>query len=131
MGYNYCNRCGFTDGDIVSEAKLLALLQDEVLARKLERPQNGRKRKASALDEEELDEVSLAAKTVGVYTSAICSLGHHQRSVGLSRDTAPLRGALLRGTLRYEARKTHARAMEMYADRGARTLLDGYGTEGF
>jgi hypothetical protein len=144
----FCNSHGFDDGYLVTEDKVCAWLQEDVLQRTTGRKRGRRSRKPklsaanagsttprqlppepeSSSDEEsesEGDEGPLKWKTINVYAAAIAELYHFQVSMGLNRHPT-FRGATFKSLMKGLIRVQEQRSRDNFEDRGAGGINTGY-----
>jgi hypothetical protein len=151
----FCKRRDFEDGALVTESKVVAWLQDEVLQRTtsssrvrgsrrrpighalqaelaVEGPQSpGHARDSSDSEAEPSSRLApLKYETVKVYSAAIAELYHTQVSMGLNRAPS-FRGVAFKGLMRDLQRTQEKRSRETFEDRGAGGIAAGYTLEEF
>ena len=121
----WCLRKRFADGELVTEGKMVAFLDQEVVGRVV-RTQP----KKDASLEERAREVGL--DTFPLYSAAIVDLWKEQVSMGLNHYPNPqTNGKAWKEAYAALKRGQHRTKREQYIDRGRGTLQDGYTRDQF
>ena len=121
----WCLRKRFADGELVTEGKMVAFLDQEVVGRVV-RTQP----RKDPPPEERLRPVGLA--TFSLYTAAIVDLWKEQVSMGLNHHPNPrTNGKAWKEAHAALKRGQHQAKRDQYVDRGSGTLQDGYTRDQF
>ncbi|OJD18721.1 hypothetical protein AJ78_01258 [Emergomyces pasteurianus Ep9510] len=113
---NFCTKIGFTDGELVTEPKLVRFLNEEVLHRPSRSSHKSRRDGKYVIQ-------TLGRSAVKQYIAAVVDLYKSQRSRGLNSSPHP-RGSLVTSILHsHDIKETIRKRMEY---RGANTQQDGY-----
>ena len=123
----WCLRKRFADGELVTEGKMVAFLDQEVVGRQVRSPP---RREAPLAERERPRLVGLA--TFSLYSAALVDLWKEQVSMGLNHHPNPrTNGKAWKEAQAALRRGQHQAKREQYADRGAGTLQDGYTRDQF
>ena len=122
----WCGRKRYTDGETVTDAKLILFLQEEQFQREV---RGGRSKKRQRTNEDGTAiRHTVGASVINNYTSAIISLYHHQHALG-SNPHPPPRTKALNALIADREKSESQRKKDEFVDRGIGTMLDGYNQE--
>jgi hypothetical protein len=118
----FCSEIKFSDGELVTEKKLIWFLKERVLTRSTRRSRYSKHR----TDEQDQPVVqTLGRSAVSGYVAAIVDLWSFQKSGNVNPHPNP-RGEALNAVIRTHSQQEHARKRKQFADRAIGTLADGY-----
>jgi hypothetical protein len=124
----WCLRKRFADGELVTEGKMVAFLDQEVVGRQV---RSHPRRDAPPAEEEGAPPV-VGLATFSLYSAALVDLWKEQVSMGLNQHSNPRTTGKTWKEAYTALRRSHREAKRAaYADRGVGTLQDGYTRDQF